>query len=148
MIVILGGTFETLHLGHRTLLDKAREFDEIIIGLSSDKFAAERKSYKVSPYSERKERLLAFFGKDSGKVSIFALEDDFGIALSVNADAIIVSEETMAGAEKINEKRKEQGVRELEIIALPMVQAEDGQKLSCDRIKKGEISEEGKAVGK
>ncbi len=145
MRAILGGTFEVLHEGHKKLLDRAKEYDVLIIGITSDEFANKRKGYSVSSFEERKQKVLDYIGSDK-KVEVFSLGDEYGIAPNVKADAIVVSEETRSIAEKINEMRKEHGLPELEIVSVPMVQAEDGGKLSVERIKKGQISMEGKPI--
>jgi len=143
--VILGGTFETLHEGHRRLLRLALSSGgRIYIGLTSDRFVAKHKKYRCLPFSSRLRKLKKFLGKELGRVEIFKLEDAYGPAVDGDFDAIVVSEETKKKAEEINRIRKSKGLKPLEIITLPILNAEDFKKLSCERIKAGEVNEKGK----
>ena len=56
--VVVGGTFEELHVGHLKLLYEAFKVgDRIIIGLTSDEFAEKTRNRKVLSFKIRKERL-------------------------------------------------------------------------------------------
>lgn len=57
--VITYGTFDLLHLGHISLLERARRLgDRLIVGLSTDEFNTKQKNKKcVQTYSERKKIL-------------------------------------------------------------------------------------------
>jgi hypothetical protein len=61
-------------------------------------------------------------------------------------DAIIVSTETRKGAEEINRVRKKNGQKELVIIEIPMVRAEDEDRISSTRIRNGDIDGNGNLV--
>jgi inosine/xanthosine triphosphatase len=143
--VIVGGTFETLHGGHRELLRLALSSGRrVYIGLTSDEFTIKNKSYGCSPFSSRKRRLERFLGRDLGRVEIFKLNDVYGPTLSGDFDAIVVSEETRGRAEEINKIRRSKGLKPLEIMTLPILNADDLKKLSCERIKRGEVDEMGR----
>lgn len=53
--VLTCGTFDLLHIGHILLLDRARAYgDELIVGLSTDKFSKEKKGVEpIYPYLHR-----------------------------------------------------------------------------------------------
>ena len=143
--VILGGTFETLHRGHRELLRLALSSGrKVYIGITSDRFAKKNKSYRCSPFTLRKSKLERFLGKELGRVEIFKLEDAYGPSVDGDFGAILVSEETRDRAEEINRIRRSKGLKPVEIITLPLLNAEDLKRLSCERIRKGEIDEEGR----
>ena len=53
-LVATGGTFDIIHKGHLALLEKAFEVSEsVIIGVTSDKFAAERGKKITNNYDTR-----------------------------------------------------------------------------------------------
>lgn len=141
MKVCIGGTFDELHSGHISLLKKAFEIgDEVFIGLSSDEFLKEM-GKKGKKYEER-ERKIKEFLKEQGwinRAKIIPLNNAYGSAIYENFDAIIVSPETFKRAKEINEIRKKRGLKELKIIIIPFVFANDGIPISSSRIKDGEI---------
>jgi pantetheine-phosphate adenylyltransferase len=146
--VIVGGTFDELHRGHKALLKKALEVgDFVIIGLSTDNLARRlKKDHEVAPYEERLSELQEFL-KEQGmlsKVRIVPLKTPYGITLSKGcADALVVSRETEARAKEINEKRKAKGLPPLHLIVIEMVKAENHGPISTTRIKRKEIDKEG-----
>jgi inosine/xanthosine triphosphatase len=143
--VILGGTFETLHAGHRKLLRLALSSGRrVYIGLTSDEFTRRNKKYRCSSFASRKKRLEKFLGKDMQRVEIFKLNDVYGPTIEGDFDAIAVSEETKGRAEEINKLRRSKGLKPLAILAIPLFNSDDLKKLSCERIKKGEVDEMGK----
>ena len=140
--VVVGGSFDPLHRGHKALLDKAFESGErIIIGLTSDEMI----NKKIKSYSVRKSKLESYL---SGvEYQIVKLDDPYGIATKdPQIDAIIVSEETRPRALEINRIREKENLRQLEIITIPMILAEDGRPISSTMIRDGEIDEEGKIL--
>jgi len=142
--VIVGGTFETLHKGHRELLRLALSSGKrVYIGVTSDEFARRNKRYRCSPFSLRKSMLEKFLGKELMRVEIFELHDVYGPTLHGDFDAIVVSNETKARAEEINRMRRSKGLKPLEVISLRMLNASDFKRLSCERIKRGEVDAEG-----
>ena len=142
--IILGGTFETLHKGHRELLRLALSSGrKVYIGVTSDEFARKNKRYKCSSFAIRKKRLEKFLGRGLRRVEIFKLNDVYGPALGGDFDAIVVSDETRARAEEINRIRRSRGLKALAIISLPVLNASDLKRLSCERIKRGEVDAEG-----
>jgi len=149
--VACGGTFDLLHKGHKTLLKKAFEVGEqVFIGLCTDEFVKTlKKNHEVSPYGERLAELVRFLIEEDliERAEIVSLEDPHGpAAWDESVDAIIVSEETKAETEKINEFRVKNGLKPLEVICIPMVLAEDGLPISSTRIRIGEIDREGRLL--
>lgn len=145
--VCLGGTFDKMHLGHASLLRTAFSLsDEIIIGLTSDKRAKINRSEEhISPYSERFESLNFFISNNfKGNYSIVELNDNWGPGVfDESLNAIIVSEETEKVAIDLNVNRKLKGLKELEIVVIPLVLANDGRRISSTRIRNKEINTEG-----
>ncbi|MEM2098564.1 MAG: phosphopantetheine adenylyltransferase [Candidatus Bathyarchaeia archaeon] len=146
--VAVGGTFDELHKGHKALLTKAFEIGEhVAIGLCSDEFVAKlSKPHATAPYSERLKELKTFLSDlgVSERAEIVPLNDPFGTTLKAGClEALVVSEETMPMATKINQKRYEMGLQPLKVIAIKMVPSENCAPISTTRIRRGEIDREG-----
>ncbi len=104
--VVVGGTFDTMHKGHRALLDRAFEIgDQVHIALTTDAYIAAHKG-GARPYAEREAAVRAYV-EGLGKPFIIApLHDAFGNATtSRDYQVIVVSPGSMANAERINEVR-------------------------------------------
>ncbi len=139
MRVCVGGTFDILHLGHKKLLERAFEIgDEVVIGLSSDEFLM-KIGKRARNYEKRLMQLKQFLNEIGKSARIEKLNSIYGSTLHEDFDAIIVSPESEERAKIINEMRRKNGRREIKIIKVPFVLAEDGIPISTSRIKRGEI---------
>ena len=149
MDVVLGGTFDPVHDGHRALFERAFELGDVTVGLTDDDLAPETRSVDrhVRPYEERRadleSELRAFAEEHDREFEIRELTDPFGIAVEPKFDVLIVSPETIDGGEKVNEIRRENGAEPLELEVVDHVPAEDGERISSTRIVAGEIDEHG-----
>ena len=145
MKVCLGGTFSHLHRGHEALLAMAFDVgDEVFIGLASDAMA-DGKCHDVPSFALRKKELAAMCDRLSGgkTYEITEIEDEAGPAASGDFDAILVSEETLDGARRINELREVGGLKPLKILAIGLVSASDGRPISSTRVCSGEVGPDG-----
>ncbi|NOZ76382.1 MAG: phosphopantetheine adenylyltransferase [Euryarchaeota archaeon] len=140
--VAVGGTFDRIHRGHRTLLERAIQAgDHLVVGLTCD----EMLSKPARPYHLRKASLEEFLEGTSHQ--IVPLRDPLGPAATMeDLHVLVVSEQTLPNAVKINEKREQAGLSPLEVIAVPMVLADDGRPISSTRIRKREIDPEGRVL--
>jgi pantetheine-phosphate adenylyltransferase len=142
--VVLGGTFECLHDGHKKLITKAfglAGIDGIVdIGLTSNEMA-NRRSRHIPDYDIRKKMLQEYINHISKgqEYTILELNEPFGKTLETNYDYIVVSPETYPVAQKINQLRIEKNMKEIEIVKVNFVLAEDSIPISSTRIAHGEI---------
>jgi len=149
MRVVLGGTFDPVHDGHRALFERAFELGDVTVGLTSDELAPKTRSADryVRSFDERREDLEAelrsFADEYDRSFEIKQLRHPTGIATEPGFDVLIVSPETKAGGRKVNEERLEKGLEPLDIEVVDHRYAEDGEIISSTRIVAGEIDEHG-----
>ncbi len=143
-VAVVGGTFASLHRGHKKLIERACAYEKTVIGLSTDEFASRRKSYGVPPYQERKRNLELFLRSIACSAEILPLSNPFGDAsVSPLYDIIVVSEETLVTALKINREREKRSLTPLHIDVVRYELAQDLFPISSRRISSGEIDENG-----
>ena len=150
MNVCLGGTFDRLHKGHKTLLKKAFEVagatGNVFIGITSDKFIKDKKN--VKSLTVRMTNINKYLKKEGYKKKyvIKSISNKFGTSINGDFAAIVVSSETKKNAKEINKKRIKIGKKSLKIIEIKPVLAEDGLIISSTRIRNNEIDENGKII--
>jgi cytidyltransferase-like protein len=151
--VVVGGTFDFLHKGHRVLLDKAIETGDIIeVGITSDEMAEKHRGYPVRSFEERKRLVEEYLSSRGAEYHIVMIHDpcgknkEFGSAAEEDYHIIVVSPETRGMADKINSARRRNGLEPMEIVTIPCILADDRKPISSKRIRRGEIDEEGKVV--
>src|SRR3989344_9299071 len=110
----------------------------------------------VRNFNERKRELEEFLRdkKLLSRAEIVKIDDIYGPTIEriknqesriknikryKEIEALVVTEETKEGGEKINKKRKDLGLPLLKIIEVALVQADDKQRISSTRIRLGEI---------
>ena len=150
MRVAVGGTFQPLHDGHKTLLRKAFELSKNVdIGLTSDEMARDARVRPVKNYEERKKALEDWIRKEIGvEPHIFKIDDPYGSTLNEDYDYLVVSAETYPGALKINELRSAAGKKPIKIYRVDCVLAEDGKPISATRVVRGDIDVHGNLLRK
>jgi len=126
--VCVGGTFDHAHAGHRLLLACAVAVAKkrLDVGVTGEALLANKK-YKeyLQSYAER-EQFCRDFIKASAPVGLMVnfgpLDENWPIAATrEDVDALVVSEETVEGGEKINEERKKRGFPELELVVVDVL---------------------------
>lgn len=143
---VVGGTFNTLHKGHKKLLEIAFSMsEEVLIGLTSDAFASRFRASETRPYVDRKNDLADFLVAVGGAYEVTPIDDIYGFStLDPDLEAIVVSEETLLRAEEINTIRFKKNLGKLVIVVVPLVLSEDGRPISCDLIDSGVMDPQGR----
>jgi len=148
--VVVGGTFDVIHKGHRVLLKKAFNLSRFVsIGLTTDEYAKKIKSYPVIGYGKRKKLLEDLLKREgwTKRYEIVPLSDPYGVTTSSeDVAAIVVSEETLGRAREINVIRRRKRLHPLDIVCVGMVWAEDKKPLTTTRIREGELDLEGNVL--
>lgn len=144
--VAVGGTFDRFHAGHRLLLGATAMVttEKVFIGITSDKLLQNKKAKELlQSYEERCDcavRFIQAVNPTLALVSAGPLTDPRIpplCATEENFDAIVVSEETIEGAQEINRVRAELGFHPLIIIVVGLLSAAAGEdsKLSSSALR-------------
>lgn len=139
--VICGGTFDRLHRGHRDFLNFVFNLGEkVVIGLTSDKYIEKYKNGKgIEPYETRKKNLEQYLEKinQQDNAEIIPIDDHFGPAITNKYpfQALAVTEETTVNGEKINEKRREAGLRALPLEVFKMTREFHGPPVASTTVR-------------
>jgi pantetheine-phosphate adenylyltransferase len=147
----IGGTFDRLHKGHKTLLRRAFELGkQVLIGLTTQDMVKHKPDWEIiASYDERKDELKKWLATEgySGRYIIRPLHNKYGPAITMaELELIVVSEETCPVAKEINEIRREHKLPLLHIAVLTMVKAEDQISISSTRIRAGQIDRDGRII--
>ena len=141
----MGGTFDRLHKGHKTLIQAALSSSEkITLGLTIDNFSDNKSLHQIiRSYKDRQKQLENYLSeiKQLNRVSITPLKDVYGPTISDSSiDCLVVTDQTYKGAEEINNKRKELNLSTLPIIKAELIKDEEDKYLSSTRIRQGIIN--------
>ncbi|KUF99775.1 Alcohol dehydrogenase 2 [Phytophthora nicotianae] len=122
-LVILGGTFDHLHNGHKKLLSLAVSIcaNRILVGVTADNMLKKKSHAELlEPLEKRKSAVRDYIAFLNPQIiaDIVTIEDPFGPAIVVpEPAAMVVSTETLPGAAKINSIRLDRGLPKLHIFA-------------------------------
>src|SRR5438034_4309091 len=126
-IVVIGGTFDHLHEGHKEFLRFAfQNSRNVLIGLTSDTYAGTIKQYAshLQAFFEREKAPKRFLEGEGvlSRVAIAQIDSVFYPKEWENLpiDAVIVTKDTFKGAQRINEDRKRKEFSPLDIVMVPM----------------------------
>jgi pantetheine-phosphate adenylyltransferase len=149
-VVAVGGTFDRLHDGHRTLLLEAfRLRERVVVGLTSDRFVKVAGKAGVTSYDERHRHLMQFLTSNglAKRGTIVKIEEPFGPTTEDQAiSCIVVTKETYGTAIEANRLRASKGMAPMKIRVIDMVLAKDKFPISSTRIRDGELDEHGNKI--
>lgn len=124
--VVLGGTFDHLHVGHKILLTVASIIatHSLVIGLTVDSMLLHKKFQpQMESWTARLHSVIDFLSliHPGLEVDLVPLHDMYGPSGDRDyLTCLVVSEETVAGGPMVNLKRKENGLRALDIIVVKL----------------------------
>jgi cytidyltransferase-like protein len=146
----VGGTFEILHRGHRTLLARAfQECDEVLIGLTTDEFANTSRKRRVRPYAQREREIRAFIDDvfEGRRYTVVPISDELGpAATQADIDSLVVSVDSYRNGKRVNEARAGNGLPPLRIVRIPHVLADDGTRISSTKVLSGVCDPDGHRI--
>jgi len=145
--IVVGGTFDHFHAGHQKLLATAfANSKKVMIGVSTPNLHKNKLlADAIEDDTAREKSVRDYLQKNNfeDRATIVPLNNIFGRTLQEDIEAIVVTEENVPNVTLINTKRREQGFKPLHTIIVPYVLGSDGQKITSERIRKGEIDREG-----
>ncbi|TDH69453.1 hypothetical protein CCR75_004397 [Bremia lactucae] len=122
-LVLLGGTFDHLHTGHKKLLSLAVSIcaHRLLVGITADSMLTNKSHAELLEPMETRARAVReylFFLNPHIVAEIVPISDPYGPAIVIpESAAMVVSTETLAGAAKINRIRREHKLPKLIIFA-------------------------------
>lgn len=145
--VCLGGTFNSLHEGHLSMLRLAFAVgSRVYIGMTSDRMAASGREHVV-PYEVRRRSLQRACNRLGGNFEISELEDPYGYATRLKGlRAIVVSEATAFRVREINTIREGKGFAPLISYVVPLLRSFNGIPLSSTRVLSGDCDTKGRLL--
>ncbi len=152
--IVIGGTFDALHKGHKEYIRMAFEISKnALIYVSSDGFANKNKKYKILPYEFRKQRIQQFIDElceQLGKKIEYSIRPlpsrrHLGKDLSNKNDdgskithALVTSEYYDLFLE-FNRLRKKRKLKEIRIVTKPRSRTSDNMDISSSNIRQGYV---------
>ncbi|XP_005088950.1 bifunctional coenzyme A synthase isoform X2 [Aplysia californica] len=125
--VVVGGTFDRLHNGHKSLLTECcmRCDNKLTVGITDGERNKKKTLWELmEPFSDRKAAMANFVSDVKPSISLEPVQifDPFGPTITdPDFQCIVVSEETKAGGGMVNEERKKRNFKELEMVVIDLV---------------------------
>ncbi|KAK0170675.1 hypothetical protein PV328_008498 [Microctonus aethiopoides] len=126
--VVLGGTFDRLHNGHKIMLTKAvfHSSNKVTVGVTDINMITDKILHElIEPCEQRINAVKDFLEDINSSLSydVVSISDMYGPTKEdPTMEMIVVSEETKRGGIKINELRSQKGLNSLDIKVIKLVE--------------------------
>jgi uncharacterized protein (UPF0218 family)/phosphopantetheine adenylyltransferase len=144
--VVVAGTFDRLHSGHKQLLKTAFACSRLVsCGLIKNP-PPKILSSQIQNFPSRQRTIKNFLQKSHllKKTKIFPLTDFYGPTLKkTTIQAVIATSESLPGVIKINRKRKSFGLKPLSYRLSRLIYTNEHRRLSSTLIRLGQITSQG-----
>ncbi|KAK7598241.1 hypothetical protein V9T40_006476 [Parthenolecanium corni] len=143
--VVLGGTFDKLHVGHKVLLSEAvmKCKKKLTVGVSGEELLKNKILPEFIDDQATRIEEVGLFLKDIGPdldYDIIQLTDIYGpTKTDPSCELLVISEDTRRGAEKINEYRESVGLNKLLIHSIDLIEAPKESNDEEDKISSSNI---------
>ncbi|XP_003486629.1 bifunctional coenzyme A synthase [Bombus impatiens] len=132
--VVLGGTFDRIHNGHKILLSEAalRCTEKLTVGVTDTNMLSAKLLWElIEPCSIRILNLKDFLEDIDPTITyeVMAINDMYGpTKCDSTFEMIVVSEETKRGGDKVNEMREKNNLNKLDIHVVKLINDENHKK--------------------
>uniref|UniRef100_A0A1I7VD65 CTP_transf_like domain-containing protein n=1 Tax=Loa loa TaxID=7209 RepID=A0A1I7VD65_LOALO len=129
--VVLGGTFDRLHNGHKMLLSRAvmAASERVVCGITCGDMIKKKVLWELMEPFEKRAKAVQEFVEDIScivRCEVHPIMDPYGPSV-VDPDlrAIVVSNETEKGGHAVNDRRKERNLSTLDLIKINLIDGKD-----------------------
>lgn len=146
--VCLGGTFDGIHAGHKLLFGEATKIctNRLVVGVTDIDMIKSKTLWElIAPVDERIYKVREYLEREINRnlvYSIVPISDIYGPTITdEELECIVVSDETVRGALKINKARSDLGWQELKIHVVNLLEDDSSPtKDAMIRLKEKKVS--------